>query len=103
MFMSTTTESLEVIVSKCERFGSYYTAQTILAFIDDILKNNRNMGHLIAFMNLKNKIIKTSVDSTSLKLLYIDVLNVIEKHDLNSPDVLKLKQFIVLLKQKSIL
>ena len=100
--MSKTNQDLETLVSQCQRSGSYFTAQTILGFIDDRLKNTRNMGEIIPLFKLKNKIINTFTQQTSLRDLYSDVLKIIDKHNLCSPEMLKLKSFIELLKQKSV-
>lgn len=102
MFMSKITGNLDTLVSKCQRAGPYYTAQTILGLIDDIMSNTRNMGYTVAFIKLKTKIKNTNVHQTSLKVLYKDVLNVINKYNMKSPEVMKLKTFIETLQQKSI-
>lgn len=102
IFMSRINQDLETLVLQCQRSSSYFTAQTILAFIDNRLKNTRNMGELIPLFKLKNKVINTFTQQTSLRDLYSDVLKVIDKHNLRSPEMLQLRSFIELLKQKSI-
>lgn len=101
MLNTKTTQELGILVFRCKQFGPYYTAQTLLGFIDDILKNTRNMGYTIACIKLKKDIMNTNVQETALRVIYKNILNTIRKHNMRSIEALNLERFVELLQETS--
>lgn len=95
-------KNIDSLISECQKYGSYYTIQTILGYIDYILVNTRNLGYTVPFIKLKREITSTNIHSISLKILYEDILNIIHKSSMNSPEIVELETFIIKLKEKSI-
>lgn len=99
---TTKKNNLDTLILECHKYGTYYTVQTIMGYIDKVLKNTRNMGHTIAFLRIKEKLANTIRQKLLLKDIYKDILEAIKKHNMQSPEVSILKQFIKLLKKKNI-
>lgn len=100
--MSLHKQELNDLILRCQKYGSYYTAQTILGLIEEILQKSRNMGHTIAFLQIKNKICNTNLKEASLKDVYNDIFDAIKKRNMQDPEILQFKKYIKMLEKKNI-
>lgn len=101
MFM-TKNKNLDSLILECQKYGSYYTVQTIMGYIEHILANTRNMGYTVAFIKLKNNIASSNIQKSSLRNLYKEIIKVIDNHNMNTPEALELRHFIIKLQENSV-
>lgn len=95
-------QEIKNLILMCRRQGSHYTAQTILWEIDELLKKIKYIPLTIHLRKIRSKIINTNTRKTSLKGVYEEILDTLEKYNTFSTETLKLKKFIqALLKLES--